>query len=1090
MFARVGKGVLLLIGGALILLVTVFDPAVISEKARRAFGLQTGPRADGDMANAPATGRDQADQIEDARIRQLVDDLAVADTRAVVEHLSALPVSRAVGYAGNAMAADYVEDRFRALGLHDVRSQEYEVTVPVDEGGRLHAQGKSIELFCLWPNDVRTPSLPDGFSGTLIDGGQGRFEDFNGSPMTKSVDGRDVADAVALLDFDCGQAWMNAAMLGAKAAVFFDSGESGASVVSRGQAERKMIGVPANMPRFWVSREDGLALRDGLRGRRDGVPVRMSAHMTWKTATSRNILGVIPGTLPVEESVGGIGAGRPRTIVVSAFYDAASVVPRVAPGAENACGMAALLQTVRVLRQHPPRHTVVFAATGSHFQCLWGVQAFLKRNLPTDDEYERGVVPDGKIDFDLFIGLDLTSRHPQVATTCFGTFFDRRWETASYRRNLLAPYAKTFTAYAGAIFGKSLAEAACPHINAIAPPKKTWKNFVLRPVAFDAEAVVARGKNAITLFTPHDVRERVDSPADTVDAMDMESLHTQVRTVAALVAKAGRDPEFFHESQMHMENRIADSRGNVTWFDRALNPNIPKAPIGDAVVTFRHPHAGMTAGGVRTLYTTLSQDGNPRGGDHREGYAVDNVTLNARRVTLQVWSDRIGDMESAEAVIQTHTWRVRRSLRRTQGGRVAIRVAERFVADEKGDAQIVMGAGANAKTVRGRWAAADVGRRSGVLVAGKALADGHAEIRVGNARFRGPILVPADRFEIDVDLDPPGWLERRAKQAVGGAEIEDVTDGRPETAPDIDPLTRIVRSLTLHGAKGTYEVKDIDVGFGQFEGQFVFPFVYWYNGGGTTHLQAYKLDEAGSILYAQDEGGQGKGAYSNGVEHGGGAQCVLFRCKPLTILEIVDSRYLTVLDQLGVLGPENSAPQQWGARYIAEQSREEGLTTSACVVFARHDPVLDVTQPLKIHMGTGLYGIKLLLTHADLARGDRVISRPPVDAVTDLGVTLDEARGTGYIADGGVLLHPTYRVAWDMWVLNEYRLRQLDRHGIRNRMLAQFPKQGDEATREDDSLHGRARRGLLEAQKALEARNYEKFVAETRRAWGYEAKAY
>ncbi|MFC1806648.1 ABC transporter permease, partial [Planctomycetota bacterium] len=200
------------------------------------------------------------------------------------------------------------------------------------------------------------------------------------------------------------------------------------------------------------------------------------------------------------------------------------------------------------------------------------------------------------------------------------------------------------------------------------------------------------------------------------------------------------------------------------------------------------------------------------------------------------------------------------------------------------------------------------------------------------------------------------------------------------------------------------------------------------------------------------------------------------------------------LDQVGVLGTDNSVPQQWGARFIANQSRSEGMTVSAAVVFGRHEP--DHEDPdrrdhrLKIHMGTGLYGIKLLLTNARPERDGKAITVPPDDETLDLDVSRDEARGKGYLIDGGVLLHPTYRVAWDMWMLNEFRLRELDRYGISNAMLGTFPKKGTAPEKRKLGLHNRARFALIEAHKALEERDYDRFITESRRAWGFEAKAY
>jgi len=1214
MLAKIGKGLLLAIGIAMILSVTVFDPAKITEAAKRYFGLSTGPRADVDIqAVGPTTGREEVEREENAEIRRLVDSLSVADTRDVIHRLSTLPASRAVGYPGNEMAAAYVEDAFRSIGLEDVKSQPFEVAVPVDEGGALEGEGidRKIELFSLWPNEVRTSSLPAGFAGSLIDGHKGRFSDFDKKKLTRAVNGEEVADAVVLLDFDCAQNWMNAAMLGARAAVFFDpsperplrevledqlrareriaamgrevtiedlrkaagpllkaqreilrragelvpevdparesvrkaldalaKGEMARCVelaqqlagppgpadvaaacsaiaacqdkvaeairgilaetppaVTRGEAEQKIIGVAANFPRLWVSRTDGVYLREQLSRRPSGIPVRLSAQMNWRRAPTRNIIGSIPGTLPPVRPSEKVDYERERVIVLSAFYDATSVVPKVAPGAENACGLAALLQTAKVLKKFLPRHTVVFVATSGHFQGLTGVQQFLRGYLPTEDELARTKLPRERVDFDVFIGLDLTSHESQVATTCFGTFYDRNWGTDVYRKNLLAPYARNFTEYAAAVFRKSTSEAVCPAINAVTPPKKTWKDFTPCPVAFDSEPVCIRGRDGITIFTPNEIRYRVDTPNDTLAYLDVEKLHTQVRTIAALMAKAGRDVQFFTDSKLKLQNRINFARGNVTWFDRALNPNIPRAPIGSAVVTTRFPAAGMASAGVRSLVTTLSQPDNPRGGDYREGFYVDNVTLSSRRVVISVWSDRIGELKDAEAEIQTSKWLMQRRLEPSDGTRATIRVLERFVEDK--EAGTVKLAEPSGEVLVGRWEAIpeSPGKRTGTFVPPEKddprflPPEGQAHVRVGNARFRGPIIIPPKCLEIEVDLDPPGALDRWLASTFGGRTTPAVE--QPPNAPDIDPDTRLLRSLVVHGSKGTYTApRNVNIAFGQFEGQFIFPFLQFW-AWGPVPILAYKMDESGSIIYAQDEGPQGKDTYPNDVKFGGGAQCVLFRCRPLTLFEIVDSRYLTVLDQVGVLGPDNSVPQQWAANFIANQHSSEGVTTSAAVVYARYDPVRRAASRVKIYMGTGIYSIKLLLTRVLLERGGRIVVLPPEDPRDNLDVTLNEARGIGYTVDDRVLLYPSYRVAWDMWVLNEYRLRELGRYGITNAMLASFPRQGERLpTAKEMGLHDLAREALLNANKALRDLRYDDFMTWSRRAWGFEAKAY
>lgn len=99
--------------------------------------------------------------------------------RATVEHLSALG-SQVAGYPGSDRAADYVEGRFRALGL-EIHWDTFSVVVPLDRGGRLAWDGESVALYALWPNAARTVTLPpEGLRGPAIWAEDGDWEDFNG----------------------------------------------------------------------------------------------------------------------------------------------------------------------------------------------------------------------------------------------------------------------------------------------------------------------------------------------------------------------------------------------------------------------------------------------------------------------------------------------------------------------------------------------------------------------------------------------------------------------------------------------------------------------------------------------------------------------------------------------------------------------------------------------------------------------------------------------------------------------------------------------------------------------------------------------
>lgn len=100
---------------------------------------------------------------------RVADEISLRNLRATVARLTALP-SRVTGYEAGENAAKYIFDEFQRIGLEDVDSQEYEITVPIDhEDGRLRVLGsdgievmRELKILCLWPNLVRTSFLPKG----------------------------------------------------------------------------------------------------------------------------------------------------------------------------------------------------------------------------------------------------------------------------------------------------------------------------------------------------------------------------------------------------------------------------------------------------------------------------------------------------------------------------------------------------------------------------------------------------------------------------------------------------------------------------------------------------------------------------------------------------------------------------------------------------------------------------------------------------------------------------------------------------------------------------------------------------------------
>ncbi|NKB68787.1 MAG: FtsX-like permease family protein [Candidatus Latescibacteria bacterium] len=275
--------------------------------------------------------------------------------------------SRVAGYPGAEKSAHYVHQTFRQIGLDKITLHEYDVSIPLEEDAgqlRLVDQGLTVPIHGVWPNLVRTSTLPeDGLQGQLIDAAGGEFTD---------IDGQDIEGAVVLMDFNSGDNWLNAAYLGAAAAVFI---EPDSTVYLEG--EKKFLTMPVDLPRFWISKEDGLRLRQTL-AQAGPQAVDMHYQMNWERRPAWNIMGTIPGYDPLLKK---------DVVVLEAYYDAMSVVPALAPGGEQAASITGLLELARYFRQNPPARTIVFLATSAHHLGLRGVDDFIQRYLRDEDPF-------------------------------------------------------------------------------------------------------------------------------------------------------------------------------------------------------------------------------------------------------------------------------------------------------------------------------------------------------------------------------------------------------------------------------------------------------------------------------------------------------------------------------------------------------------------------------------------------------------------------------------------------------------------------------------------------------------------------------
>ncbi|HOF61945.1 MAG TPA: FtsX-like permease family protein [Candidatus Latescibacteria bacterium] len=500
----------------------------------------------------------------------------------------------------------------RAAGARGVVFRDYQVTVLLNPERRLPELPDDILYFSADNqiaarlkdkngNSSGVLRFTPGIGGELLYAGSGDFHSFNG---------RKVEGSIVVMDFSTQKNYLNAHELGAQAIIFVDDGK-----ITREEAEAKFHLVPVDVARFWA---EG-ACADTLRqlGSQPGNRVVLRSRMQWSPVRTYNIWGRIPGTR----------TNRPEdTIVLEAYYDANSVVPARAMGAENAAGIAGLLAIAESFSQHPPELPILFLATSGHHSALSGINEWLYRHSRTENAFLQRIPKNQRIPFGLFIGLDLSSQNDQVGSFAQGTFYTG-WNTDARRTNMHTGYGKAFMRYAEELFpGQQVNEAYPQFVDGIAPAKRTWRTFLPVAMAFDHEPVNYVGLSAITLATTNDIRERVDTPVDSLGAVNIDNVATQARTIAGLIHRGARDEGFFQETKIKPKDTQRELTGRILQFDRRKS-FIPSTQIGGAIVTTSYGNVKSFCG-VRGMLATLTNSGPDDGLDCTRWTLTDTVATN------------------------------------------------------------------------------------------------------------------------------------------------------------------------------------------------------------------------------------------------------------------------------------------------------------------------------------------------------------------------------------------------------------------------------------------------------------------------------
>ena len=430
--------------------------------------------------------------------------------------------------------------------------------------------GESLRVYPFWPNLMRTCSTPrDGIEGKLVWGGRASLPELSG---------RSLRGAIVMVDFNCGYQWVGLADLGAAAILFLEPPE-----IMRGESENKYLSLPADIPRFWVPREEA----DRLRGL-EGTKVRLDSQVVWERRAGRNLIGVLKGTGRATD---------PDPVVITAQYDSVSVVPDLAPGGDQASGAATLLELIRVLKRHPLKKDTLFVLTSAHCQNLKGWAEFIHRHYITLEKKEKD--PD-RIEPAFAVDLDLTTRTRRLAVFFKGHRLD---QNEGPTRRVYSTFGRNH-AQMGAEVAKALGYGPAFMADAVnAVSGRTWDSYIPGPFALAQEITMNAGLYGIAYATPDDERVWVDTPHDTPSRMDFESLTRQARVLACVLPNQLNVGAAFSSSKV--VNYWTSLKGRVVeWVHR--ESFLPDKSLNGAIVWTHHWWPVKSLKGVRGYMFTMA----------------------------------------------------------------------------------------------------------------------------------------------------------------------------------------------------------------------------------------------------------------------------------------------------------------------------------------------------------------------------------------------------------------------------------------------------------------------------------------------------
>ncbi|HDP36172.1 MAG TPA: FtsX-like permease family protein [Candidatus Hydrogenedentes bacterium] len=526
-----------------------------------------------------------------------VEDLSISR---IQEHIEALTRhdSRMTGYGADAALA-YIEEQLRSAGITEMEQQPFETAVPVVETawleGRTAEGAVRVPLHPLWPNLARTSQTPpEGLTGPLVDIGRGTEAEMNGLPLH---------DAIVVIDWDTDTEWLSIQEFGGKAALF-----RGTDRGTGAQARKKFLTVPANVPRFYVTEADQPAL-DVLLNAAASTPARVYCKMDWQPVAAHNLF--------VKLNDGARADATP--VIFHAYYDSISVVPTLAPGAEQATGPATLIELARFLKRLPetPRRPVYLLFAGAHGEAMQGMTHFTRL---LSDGLDRGFSTELEDSLlarmgrpGVFVGLDLSTQSDRMGIFAMGRFRSQYEHILRPKFSMLAMRLDEFARSFMTNHPDLSIHTKTPFVDCINMTLgRGWWTYFPYQAPFASEIPNVAGLPAVTLSTINDERRYVDTPHDLPERLHLDMFARQIRhEPGERVGLARLALAFVYWSGpfagAEWDNKMSKVAGRVVWLHQEKDYT-PNRPIRGAAVTYKTFRADKHLLGTRGVPMVLTDN--------------------------------------------------------------------------------------------------------------------------------------------------------------------------------------------------------------------------------------------------------------------------------------------------------------------------------------------------------------------------------------------------------------------------------------------------------------------------------------------------